>query len=200
MAAAGARRMIERQLLARLELDARQHPAVEPQVDAGYVCCPRTDQKRDGISYFFPCPDAAHGHLGEEWQHDLLNRFPSQIASKSLLCEITILRAVGTLLRRRPNAHATDSGSMLRHPISEAVLGRVTAALPKAQFTQAYGMTELSPAATFLHWKEQIGDGRAKRPPQGRWAHRSACSTRCTSVDDYHMSLPRIEPGSINHA
>jgi hypothetical protein len=26
-----------------------------------------------------------------------------------------------------------------------------------------------------------------------------AFSTRCTSVDDYHMSLPRIEPGSINH-
>ena len=29
---------------------------------------------------------------------------------------------------------------------------------------------------------------------------RSASSTRCTSVDDYHMSLPRIELGSINHA
>ena len=30
------------------------------------------------------------------------------------------------------------------------------------QFTQAYGMTELSPIATLLHWKEHIGDGRAK--------------------------------------
>ena len=53
-------------------------------------------------------------------------------------------------------------------PISEAVLDRATAALPNVQFTQAYGMTELSPIATLLHWKEHIGDGRAK----GR--HRSA--------------------------
>ena len=47
-------------------------------------------------------------------------------------------------------------------PISEAVLDRATTALPKAQFTQAYGMTELSPIATLLHWKEHIGDNRAK--------------------------------------
>ena len=40
--------------------------------------------------------------------------------------------------------------------------------LPNVQFTQAYGMTELSPIATLLHWNEHIGDGRAK----GR--HRSA--------------------------
>jgi long-chain acyl-CoA synthetase len=69
-------------------------------------------------------------------------------------------------------------------PISEAVLGRVTAALPKAQFTQAYGMTELSPAATFLHWKGQIGDGRAKRPPQGRWAPTLGCELRVVDADD----------------
>jgi hypothetical protein len=29
---------------------------------------------------------------------------------------------------------------------------------------------------------------------------KSASSRRCASVDDYHMSLPRIEPGNINHA
>jgi hypothetical protein len=30
--------------------------------------------------------------------------------------------------------------------------------------------------------------------------NRSTSSRRCTSVDDYHMSLPQIKPGSINHA
>lgn len=30
--------------------------------------------------------------------------------------------------------------------------------------------------------------------------NRSASSTRCTSVDDYHLSLPRIELGNMNHA
>ena len=53
-------------------------------------------------------------------------------------------------------------------PISEAVLFRAMAALPRARFRQAYGMTELSPVATVLHWEEHIGEGFAK----GR--HRSA--------------------------
>jgi long-chain acyl-CoA synthetase len=53
-------------------------------------------------------------------------------------------------------------------PISEAVMNRAMARLPAAQFSQAYGMTELSPCATILPWKDHIGDGRAK----GR--HRSA--------------------------
>ena len=47
-------------------------------------------------------------------------------------------------------------------PISDAVLGRAMAALPNVEFTQAYGMTELAPIATLLHWKEHIGEGRAK--------------------------------------
>ena len=42
------------------------------------------------------------------------------------------------------------------------------AALPHVQFAQGYGMTELSPVATLLHWEEHIGAGFAK----GR--HRSA--------------------------
>ena len=35
-------------------------------------------------------------------------------------------------------------------------------ALPKTQFRQDYGMTELSPIATVLHWEEHIGEGRKK--------------------------------------
>lgn len=35
-------------------------------------------------------------------------------------------------------------------PISEAVLGRARATLPNAEFTQAYGMTEVAPVATLL--------------------------------------------------
>jgi long-chain acyl-CoA synthetase len=44
-------------------------------------------------------------------------------------------------------------------PMSEALLDRAVAALPDAQFVQAYGMTELSPVATIL--REQVGEGRA---------------------------------------
>jgi long-chain acyl-CoA synthetase len=53
-------------------------------------------------------------------------------------------------------------------PISEALLDRAIAVLPKVRFSQGYGMTELSPGATVLHWHEHVGEGRYK----GR--HRSA--------------------------
>ena len=53
-------------------------------------------------------------------------------------------------------------------PISEALMNRAMEKLPTTQFSQAYGMTELSPCATILPWKDHIGEGRAK----GR--HRSA--------------------------
>ncbi len=47
-------------------------------------------------------------------------------------------------------------------PISEALMDRAIEKLPATNFVQAYGMTELSPCATFLPWKDHIGEGRAK--------------------------------------
>jgi long-chain acyl-CoA synthetase len=69
-------------------------------------------------------------------------------------------------------------------PISEAVLGRAMAALPNVQFTQAYGMTELSPIATLLHWKEHIGDGRAKGRHRGAGRPTLGCEVRIVDSDD----------------
>ncbi len=47
-------------------------------------------------------------------------------------------------------------------PISEALLDRAIARLPNVEFMQGYGMTELSPTATYLPWKDHLGEGRAK--------------------------------------
>ena len=47
-------------------------------------------------------------------------------------------------------------------PMSEAVLDRAIARLPNVEFKQGYGMTELSPTATFLHWKDHLGQARVK--------------------------------------
>jgi long-chain acyl-CoA synthetase len=69
-------------------------------------------------------------------------------------------------------------------PISEAVLGRAIAALPKVQFTQAYGMTELSPIATILHWNEHIGDSRAKGRHRGAGRATLGCEVRIVDSDD----------------
>jgi long-chain acyl-CoA synthetase len=69
-------------------------------------------------------------------------------------------------------------------PISEAVLGRATTALPHVQFTQAYGMTELSPIATILHWKEHIGKGRALGRHRGAGRATLGCDVRIVDADD----------------
>ena len=47
-------------------------------------------------------------------------------------------------------------------PISEAVFDRARKALPRVEFYQAYGMTELSPVATVLEWSDHLGEGRMK--------------------------------------
>jgi long-chain acyl-CoA synthetase len=69
-------------------------------------------------------------------------------------------------------------------PISEAVLDRATGALPHVQFTQAYGMTELSPIATLLHWKDHIGDGRVKGRHRGAGRVTLGCELRIVDSDD----------------
>ncbi|RCG28680.1 fatty-acid--CoA ligase [Sphaerisporangium album] len=48
-------------------------------------------------------------------------------------------------------------------PISEAVLTRAMKAFPEAGFTQAYGMTELAPAATLLTAQEHLAGGAPLR-------------------------------------
>ncbi len=67
-------------------------------------------------------------------------------------------------------------------PISEAVLDRASAALPNVQFTQAYGMTELSPIATLLHWKDHIGDSRAKGRHRGAGRATLGCEVRIVTA------------------
>jgi long-chain acyl-CoA synthetase len=67
----------------------------------------------------------------------------------------------------QPGLDKIDLSSLKRviygaSPISEAVLDRAMKALPHVEFLQAYGMTELSPVATWLPWKDHCGEGRAK--------------------------------------
>jgi long-chain acyl-CoA synthetase len=69
-------------------------------------------------------------------------------------------------------------------PISEAVLARAIAALPNVHFTQAYGMTELSPIATLLHWNEHIGEGRAKGRHRAAGRATLGCEVRIVDAGD----------------
>ncbi len=80
-------------------------------------------------------------------------------------------------------------------PISDAVMSRAMKALPNVQFTQAYGMTELSPIATILHWKEHIGEGRAKGRHRGAGRATFGCEVKIVDADD--RILPTGTVGEI---
>ncbi|MCA6106745.1 acyl-CoA synthetase [Bradyrhizobium cenepequi] len=80
-------------------------------------------------------------------------------------------------------------------PISEAVLDRAAQTLPGVQFTQAYGMTELSPIATLLHWKEHIGGGRNKGRHRGAGRATLGCEVRI--VDENDQPVPFGKVGEI---
>jgi long-chain acyl-CoA synthetase len=77
-------------------------------------------------------------------------------------------------------------------PISEALLDRAMARLPGVRFSQAYGMTELSPVATTLMPEEHVGSGRAKG--WHRSAGRAALGVEVRIVDDNDRPVP---PGTV---
>jgi long-chain acyl-CoA synthetase len=66
-----------------------------------------------------------------------------------------------------PAVRLRDLGSLKQilyggSPITEAVLDRASAALPRVAFIQAYAQSELSPIATILHARERLGEGRSR--------------------------------------
>jgi len=76
-------------------------------------------------------------------------------------------------------------------PISEAVLERAAKRLPAAEFTQAYGMTELSPVATLLAPADHAV-GRLRRS-----AGRAAPHSEVRIVDPDDQEVPRGTVGEI---
>ncbi|HEY1944604.1 MAG TPA: long-chain fatty acid--CoA ligase [Roseiarcus sp.] len=95
------------------------------------------------------------------------------IIEKERVTDTVLVPTMIQMMVDHPRFGAYDVSSLARiaygaSPISEALLLRAMAALPKTQFSQGYGMTELAPVATVLRWEEHFGEGFAK----GR--HRSA--------------------------
>jgi long-chain acyl-CoA synthetase len=89
------------------------------------------------------------------------------IIEKARVTDTVLVPTMIQMLVDHPKFGAYDVSSLARvtygaSPISEALLRRAMAALPNSQFMQGYGMTELSPAATFLGWDQHTGEGLAK--------------------------------------
>jgi long-chain acyl-CoA synthetase len=80
-------------------------------------------------------------------------------------------------------------------PMSEAVLDRAISALPNAEFIQGYGMTELSPTATLLPWKDHLPEVRAKG--RHRSGGRAAPMVEVRVVDPLGKRVPPRVVGEI---
>lgn len=80
-------------------------------------------------------------------------------------------------------------------PIAEALLDRAMAAFPKADFTQAYGQTELSPVATLLSadMHREAGRKLGLHKSNGR----AAIGSEVIVADGNDQELPRGEVGEI---
>jgi len=99
-----------------------------------------------------------------------------------------------------PNFAKTDLSSLKTivygaSPITEALLSRALAALPNAEFVQAYGMTELSPQIAALHHRHLLGQHR--EIGRHRAAGRACYGMEMKIVDEDDKELPRGEVGEI---
>ncbi|WP_433662174.1 long-chain-fatty-acid--CoA ligase [Nocardia sp. CA-128927] len=86
---------------------------------------------------------------------------------------------------------AVDTVTYGASPISEAVLGRARKVFPAAGFTQAYGMTELSPVATLLSPADH------NNPALRRSAGRATPHVEVRIVDPDDNEVPRGEVGEV---
>jgi long-chain acyl-CoA synthetase len=114
--------------------------------------------------------------------------------------EILLVPVMIQMLVDHPAIGAHDLSSLRRitfgaSPMSEALLDRAVAALPGIQFVQAYGMTELSPVATILHHREQVGEGR--RLGRHRSGGRATFGVQIRIVDADDRPVPHGTVGEI---
>ena len=79
--------------------------------------------------------------------------------------------------------------------INEPVLQRAMKCFPNAEFHQAYGMTELSPCATYLSPRDHRGE--SGKPGLLRSAGRASLATEVCVVDTQGIEVPRGTVGEV---
>ncbi|HEY2205915.1 MAG TPA: AMP-binding protein [Pseudonocardia sp.] len=120
----------------------------------------------------------------------------AEAVERDRVTDVLLVPTMVQLLVDSPDAAEADLSS-LRHvlygasPISEAVLERAARRLPTAEFTQAYGMTELSPVATLLGPAEH-GVQRLRRS-----AGRAAPHSEVRIVDEEDREVPTGTVGEV---
>ena len=114
--------------------------------------------------------------------------------------EIGMVPLMIQLLVDHPQARDHDLSSVQQvlyggAPISEAVLDRALKAMPPARFYQAYGMTELSPAATILPPYDHTPEGRERGKIRSGGRATFGVDVRIVNADG--NEVPRGQVGEI---
>ena len=125
----------------------------------------------------------------------VLQAIQSERATQVLLVPTMIQMLVD--YPERANYDTTSLLSVLygASPISEGVMRRALAAFANARFTQAYGMTELSPCATILPSWYHTPEGQAAS--KMRSGGRATFTTEVRIVDGDDRELPRGTVGEV---
>ncbi len=77
-------------------------------------------------------------------------------------------------------------------PMPEAVLRQAMAKLSSWQFIQGYGMTELSPLATYLPWRDHVLEGPLSRQLKSCGLPTIGCEVRVVNEDGLDTALDEI--------
>ena len=114
--------------------------------------------------------------------------------------QVLLVPTMIQMLVDHPELPKYDTASLQRvlygaSPISEGVMQRALAAFPNAGFTQAYGMTELSPCATILPAWYHTAEGR--QAGKMRSGGRATFTAEVRIVDAEDREVPRGTVGEV---
>jgi len=114
--------------------------------------------------------------------------------------EMLLVPTMIQMLIEQPNFATYDTTSLTRvlygaAPITEALLDRTIKAFPHTAFVQIYGMTELAPLATTMHFRHIQGEGR--RLGRNRSIGRATYGVEIEIVDENNNPVPRGKVGEI---
>ncbi|SEH13880.1 Acyl-CoA synthetase (AMP-forming)/AMP-acid ligase II [Sphingopyxis sp. YR583] len=136
--------------------------------------------------------------------HVVLPRFvAADVIAEIERARVTHATFVPTMFRAmldEPSLATSDLGSlrMISYgsaPMPEPLLDEMMAALPQLRFLQSYGMTELSPVATILGWRDHLAEARGSG--RLRSAGRPVLSCEVIAADPEGRPLPPGETGEI---
>lgn len=123
-----------------------------------------------------------------------------KVFSRDKVTNVTLVPTMVNLLVNTPSFTDYDLSSLVRigyggSPMPEAVLLKAKELMPHVKFSQAYGMTELSPIITILDDEYHVTDG----PNAGkiRSAGQVVLSGEIRVVNEQDEELPRGEIGQV---